>query len=48
MRDTKEPVAILHQAYFLDPEKGNRFNSSGTNWELFYKHALHLLIGNEV
>lgn len=48
MRETGEHVAILHQAYFIDPTKVNRFNSEGTNWELFYKQALSLLIGNQI
>lgn len=37
IRETGEPVAILHQAYFIDSSKGSRYTSEGTNWELFYK-----------
>lgn len=48
IRETGEPVAILHQGYFIDPARGNKYTSDGTNWELFYKQALSLLIGNEI
>jgi uridine kinase len=48
IRESGEPVAILHQGYFIDPSRGNKYTSAGTNWELFYKQALSLLIGNEI
>ena len=48
IRKSSESVAILHRAYFIDPSKGNKYTSAGTNWDLFYKQALSLLIGNEI
>ncbi len=47
-RETNEPVSILHQSYFIDGAKGNKYTEKGTNWDLFYKETLSLLIGNEV
>ena len=41
-----EPVTILHENYFLNAFDGSRYTAEGTNWELFYKQALNLLIGN--
>lgn len=46
--DSTEPVTILHQSYFLNTWDGDRYTGEGTNWELFHKQALNLLIGNEI
>ena len=43
-----EPVAILHENYFLKTTDGARYTAEGTDWQLFYKQALNLLIGNEI
>ena len=43
-----EPVTILHESYFVNAWDGTRYTAEGTNWELFYKQALNLLIGNEI
>lgn len=48
IKDTNEPVTILHQSYFLKSNDGNKYSAAGTDWELFYKQALNLLIGNDV
>ena len=48
MRETGEPVTIIHQSYFIDPTSPNKYSCDGTNWELFYKQVLSLLIGNTV
>lgn len=47
-KGTKEEVTILHQKYFMKTEDGNKYTSEGTDWDLFYKYAVSLLIGNEV
>lgn len=47
-KGSKEPVVILHQSYFLKPDQENKYSSEGTDWSLFYKNAVSLLIGNEV
>jgi uridine kinase len=49
LRETGEPVTIIHQSYFIDPSSSkNKYSSEGTNWELFYKQVLSLLIGNTI
>lgn len=47
-KDSKETVTILHQSYFTKNENGSKYTAEGTDWDLFYKNAVSLLIGNEV
>lgn len=47
IKDSKEPIAILHQEYFLNCSDGTQFQAKGTDWESFYKCARNLMIGNE-
>lgn len=32
IRETQEPVAILHQEYFVKESNGKQFMSEGTDW----------------
>lgn len=48
IKESGEPVTILHQRYFVKANDGTKFTAEGTNWELFYKQAVSLMIGNEV
>ena len=48
VKGSGEAVTILHQRYFTKGNDGTKYTSAGTDWDLFYKQALHLLIGNEV
>ena len=46
--ETGEAVTILRQRYFCVTTDGKRFQREGTDWEMFYKKTLSLLIGNEI
>jgi len=32
IKDSGEPVTILHQGYFLNVSDGRKYSSDGTNW----------------
>ena len=35
--DSKEPVTILNQEYFLKENDGTKYTAEATNWDLYYK-----------
>jgi hypothetical protein len=48
IKGSTERVTVLRQGYFVTATNGEKYSSSGTNWENFNKNAISLLIGNEV
>lgn len=48
LSDSDQSVTLLRQRYFIKANDGTKYSAEGTNWDLFYRQALNLLIGNPV